>query len=125
MAHDFGEDKLDDDAEFPLLVRVGATLNGMATALRLAISRIESWRKTKILYTLDGHTEIIDRFCHLATQALVKEFVVRDHVVHFHKFDPALDGAGYESMLLNEIGSEYASKNHHIDFFVIVKCIRC
>jgi len=110
MAPEFGEDKLDDNAEFPLLVRVGATFNGLARVFHHVQTKVYNWKKTKILYTLDGFPEVTERFCHNAMNAVVKELRVNEREFHFHKFDPIEDGDDYETMLKEEIGGEYASK---------------
>lgn len=110
MAHNFGKDKLDDDAEFPLLVRVGATFDELATVIYHMVNKVYSWNKAKIIYTFDGFPEVTERFCHLAMSAVVSELRVNKVEFHIHKFDPIEDDDEYETMLKEEIGREYASK---------------
>ena len=121
MAYVFGEDKTDGDAEFPLLVRVGATFDGLARVIHQVVTRIYAWNKIKILYSLNGFSDVTERFCRNAMNAVVKEFRVNDDEFHFHKLDPIEDGDdSYDSMLKEEIGHEYASKKHHVTVFFVL-----
>ena len=99
------------DPEFSLLVRVGATFDGLARVIHQVVTRVYAWNKIKIIHSINGFTDVTEKFCFLAMNAVVKEFRVNDDEFDFHKLDPIENGNGsYDAMLRGEIGRDFASK---------------
>lgn len=110
MAHDFGEDKRDVDAEFPLLTRVGATFDGLAWFFDRLVATY-NWNDVKILYTSGGHSEVTVNFCLFCMNAIVHHFKREGIEFHIFKFHPLEGEEEYAEMLRQEVGNDYASKN--------------
>ncbi|KAL8563153.1 hypothetical protein ACOMHN_066225 [Nucella lapillus] len=66
MAGDFGMNKL---PMFPLLTRVGTNFNSLVDFLKAVLHHFH-WRRVKLLYNPDGCMYIMDRFCHIAMDAV-------------------------------------------------------
>ncbi|PVD36155.1 hypothetical protein C0Q70_03129 [Pomacea canaliculata] len=66
MAGDFGLNKTD---MFPMLTRVGTNFNSLAVVIRGLLDHF-GWRRLKLIYNPDGLREIMDRYCHIAMDAI-------------------------------------------------------
>lgn len=123
MAHDFGADKL---RQFRTLTRVGVTFNSLAWSLYSCIRRatqVDSYstnggsttkkplsdspvRRVKVLYTPDGHGEVVARFCYLAVSAFVRRLKNSKGLqYHLFLFRPATD---FAQMFRDEVGLKYS-----------------
>ena len=116
MAHDFGADKL---RQFRTLTRVGATFNSLAWSLYSCIRRSvgdtgrtvpgggpHASRRVKVLYTPDGHGEVVARFCYLAVSAFVRRLKHSKGLkYHLFLFRPSTD---LQSMFIEEVGLKYS-----------------
>ena len=107
-AHDFGHDKRRPHAEYGTLTRVGATFNTLSLSV-LALARSHGWRRLKVIYDVEGHGDVMPRFCYLAASALV----------HYGKGEPGLRCAFHifipgvsdpRTMLLEEVGTQYGGE---------------
>ena len=116
MAHDFGKDKTASGAEFPTLTRIGCTFNSLAEYVFNSVRRF-GWRRLKVMYDPDGHSDIVHRFCYLAMSAVVRHVVERenkkeeaDSSVSQHVFLFRDAAADYGQILTDEIGTKFSSK---------------
>lgn len=107
-AHDFGKNKRVPNAEYGTLTRVGATFNTLSHSL-ITLARQHSWGKLKVIYDVEGHSDVMPRFCYLAASALVHYSKVAPGVhCAFHIFIPGVNDM--RSMLLEEVGTEFSGE---------------
>ena len=107
-AHDFGKNKRVPNAEYGTLTRVGATFNTLSHSV-IALVRHHGWRKLKVIYDVEGHSDVMPRFCYLAASALV-HYSKASPGLHcaFHIFIPGVNDL--RSMLLEEVGTEFSGE---------------
>lgn len=106
LSQKFGADKRDVDAEFPLLTRVGATLDGLGWFFDRVVNQY-IWNNVKLVYTSDGHSEVTIQFCRMAIAAVVHHFKAEGIEFHMFKFNEIEEEDEYTKMLMQEIGSKY------------------
>lgn len=110
MAHDFGVDKKDPNAEFPNLTRVGWTFDSLALYLEAAIIQFQ-WSKIKIVYDSHGHGEIFDSFCWLAMTAFVRHLRTESPLeYHLYNFVNMRGYEEYVKILQEEIAAKYSGE---------------
>ncbi|KAK7474179.1 hypothetical protein BaRGS_00034587, partial [Batillaria attramentaria] len=89
MAGDFG---LSKRGMFPLLTRVGANFNSLLEFLRALLAHY-NWRRLKLIYNPDGFAEVMDRYCHIAMDAvhhglrIARALGIGDVIHDYYKFD--------------------------------------
>ncbi|OAF64941.1 hypothetical protein A3Q56_07345 [Intoshia linei] len=82
MAAEFGTHKKDI---YSYLTRVGPNLNSFSTFLLDLIVNHFHWRKVKLVYQPKGQHYIVDKFCHLITEALHNHFNENDIIHDYYK----------------------------------------
>ena len=109
MAHDFSE-KQD---EYRSLTRVGSTFDSLALRLIDTLNNF-NWKSVKVIYSSDGHGNVVSRFCYLAMSGFIKR--LRKGTTKFHLYLLKKGQTDFEEMLREEVGTKYAGEFLYILF---------
>ena len=86
------------------------TFDSMARFTAQVFNRFE-WDSVSILYNENGLNEIVPKFCFLAVSAIVSELSELYGIDVNHDF---IDLENIETMLKEDVGSEYSSKHYRV-----------
>ena len=107
LAHDFGADKSNPNAEFPLLTRVGTTLNSLAHYLHGSLTHFR-FKRIKVVYNSFAFHHVVDRFCYLAMSALI-DLLKKSNIV-YHLYPLNKEKLSLDNMLKEEVGNRFSGE---------------
>jgi hypothetical protein len=94
---------------YPMLTRVGITLNSLAIFMNEVLGTFK-WNRVKLFYDKTAQGDRLENLCHFVALALHKGFQTVDGLYHdFHKILPNKDIT--DDMMISEIGNKFSGRS--------------
>lgn len=89
-----------------LLTQIGMNVGDLAMVMVRLLTRF-NWKVLKVLYSSDGHSEGVKKFCQIAISAIEASLEKEGIRVSLHPIEQDEEDEDFESVLLNHIATDY------------------